>query len=123
MNTKNMIAAVALFAAAGSALAEQTYPYVDFTGYKAAGSRAETMAELQPVRTGGAGAGSREAVAPDAGFVSTRTRAQVIAELKQSQADGSYAMAQQEYDGQFPGADSRVQASRLAGNVSAARLN
>lgn len=43
-----------------------------------------------------------EYVQPDAGFVSTKTRAQVIAELEQAKADGSYALAHQEYPGQFP---------------------
>jgi hypothetical protein len=48
--------------------------------------------------------GGREFVAPDANFVSTKTRAQVIAELEQSKADGSYAIAHQEFDGQYPAA-------------------
>lgn len=56
-----------------------------------------------------------EHVQPDAGFVSTKTRAQVIAELEQAKADGSYALAHQEYDGQFPALS--AQAAKYAGNA------
>jgi hypothetical protein len=52
MNIKNLVAAVALVAAAGSVFAQ-------------------------------------EYVVPDEGFVSTRTRAEVIAEIKQARADGT----------------------------------
>lgn len=54
MNTKQLIAAAVVFAAAGSAFAQQT-----------------------------------EFVAPDAGFVSSKTRADVVAELQQAYADGT----------------------------------
>jgi hypothetical protein len=53
MKAKHLIAAVAVFAAAGSVFAQQT-----------------------------------EFVAPDANFVSTKTRAQVVSELKQARANG-----------------------------------
>lgn len=66
MFAKKLIAAVAVFAAAGSVFAaevtEGVYPAVE----------------------------------------STKTRAQVIAELEQSKADGSYALMHQEYQGQDP---------------------
>ena len=56
MNAKQLIAAAAILAAAGSAFAQQT-----------------------------------EFVAADAGFVSTKTRAEVRAELNQAYADGTLA--------------------------------
>ena len=51
MNTKQITAAIILFAAAGAALAETAYP-------------------------------------PETKFISTKTRAEVVAELKQAQAQG-----------------------------------
>lgn len=46
MNTKDLIVAVAAFAAAGSALADQTYPYVDRGNFKSTKIRAEVLAVL-----------------------------------------------------------------------------
>jgi Domain of unknown function (DUF4148) len=63
MNTKKLITAVAVFAAAGSAFAQQT-----------------------------------EFVAPDAGFHSTLTRAEVRQDLARAQSQG--LTAQREHDGQ-----------------------
>jgi hypothetical protein len=63
MNVKNLIAAVAVFAAVGSAFAQQT-----------------------------------EFVAPDAGFKSSMTRAEVRQDLTQAAAQG--AIAQRQHDGQ-----------------------
>jgi len=63
MNIKNIIAAVAVFAAAGSAFAQQT-----------------------------------EFVAPDAGFKSTLTRAEVRQQLSQAYSEG--AVVQRQHDGQ-----------------------
>jgi hypothetical protein len=63
MNVKNLIAAVAVFAAAGSAFAQQT-----------------------------------EFVAPDAGFQSSLTRAEVRQDLAQAASEG--AIAQRQHDGQ-----------------------
>jgi hypothetical protein len=63
MNVKNLIAAVAVFAAAGSAFAQQT-----------------------------------EFVAPDAGFKSAQTRAEVRQDTAQAASRG--AIAQREHDGQ-----------------------
>lgn len=112
MNVKNLIAAVAVFAAAGSAMAEQTFPYVDFTGVQSTRTRAEVIAELKDAQANGSYAASNsEFVAPDANFKSTKTRAQVIAELKEAQADGSYALAHQEYDGQVSVQQARSHAS------------
>lgn len=63
MNIKNLIAAVAVFAAAGSAFAQQT-----------------------------------ESVAPDAGFQSSVTRAEVRQDLGRAASQG--AIAQRQHDGQ-----------------------
>ena len=63
MNVKKLIAAVAMFAAAGSAFAQQS-----------------------------------EFVAPDAGFKSTSTRAEVRQDLTQAASQG--AVAQRQHDGQ-----------------------
>jgi hypothetical protein len=63
MNVKNLIAAVAMFAAAGSAFAQQT-----------------------------------EFVAPDAGFQSSLTRAEVRQSLAQASVQG--AIVQRQHDGQ-----------------------
>jgi len=124
MKAKQLIAAIAVFAAAGSALADQTYPYVDFSGFKSTKTRAEVMAELRDSQASGQIAGGNEFTAPDAKFVSTKTRAQVMAELRQAQEDGSYALAQQEFDGQYPGLQHRGNAgTRLAGQGSADRAN
>ena len=40
---------------------------------------------------------SSEYTSPDEGFISTKTRAEVIAALQQAQADGSYQIASAEY--------------------------
>lgn len=63
MNTKQLIATVAMLTATGAVLANSEY------------------------------------TAPDDGFVSSRTRAEVISELKQAKADGSYQTANAEYQG------------------------
>lgn len=65
MNTKQMIAAAAMFAATGAVFAQQT-EYVD----------------------------------PAANFVSTKSRADVLAELKQAQQDGTYVAGGAEYPAQ-----------------------
>lgn len=49
---------------------------------------------------------------------STQTRAQVTAELEQSKIDGSYALAHQEFQGQFP-ALSRQAETAVAGKSRA----
>ncbi len=96
MKAKMLIAAVAVSAAAGSAFAGQTYPYVDFSNAQSTLSRAEVQASAATPAT------QQEYVTADANFVPAKTRAQVVAELRQAQEDGSYQLAQQEYEGQFP---------------------
>lgn len=97
MNAKKLIAAVAVFAAAGAAFAEPANTYTGFAGP------------------------NDQYVAPAAGFVSNKTRAQIMAELKQSQVDGSYAALHQEYEGQSPAPDAAP--SRLAGKGKTDNLN
>jgi hypothetical protein len=82
MNAKKLIAAAAIFAAAGSTFA------------------AEVTEGVWPA------------------FTPTKTRAEVVAELKAAQADGSYALAQQQYDGQFPQA--AAQYAKAHGNANTA---
>lgn len=113
MTAKNLIAAVAVFAAAGSAFAEQTYPYVDFGGFQGTRTRAEAAAELQQAQSAGNYVvGGEEIASPVADFVPGKSRAQVVAELRQAQEDGAYVVGGEEYGGQFP----RIQAeqTRLA---------
>ena len=124
MNAKHLIAAIAVFAAAGSVFAEQTYPYVDFSGFHGTKTRAEVVAELKSAQTNGTYvAGGQEYTPADAGFVSSKTRAQVVAELKQAQADGSYAVLQEEYEGQFPVVGGSHAGSRLAAKSEATKLD
>lgn len=128
MNAKQLIAtvaAIASFTAAGSAFADQTYPYVEFSGFKSTKTRAEVMAELRDSQaTGHQVVGGSEFTTPDAKFVSTKTRAQVMAELRQAQEDGSYALAHQEFSGQYPGLQNGGNAgTRLAGQGNAYRAN
>ncbi len=108
MKAKMLIAAVAVSAAAGSAFAGQTYPYVDFSNATSTLSRAEVQASAALP------SGQQESVAPDAGFVPTRTGAQVAAELKQAQENGSYRIAGEEFEGQFPALHAAQ--TRLAAN-------
>ena len=94
MNVKNLIAAVAVFAAAGSAFAQQT-----------------------------------EFVAPDAGFKSTMTRAEVRQDLTQAASQG--AIVQRQHDGQDPvyaagtrsRQDVRGEATQSARNHRAGNVN
>jgi hypothetical protein len=113
MNAKILIAAVAVFAAAGSAFADQTYPYVDFGGFQGARMRAEVAAELQQAQSAGNYVvGGEEIASPVAGFVTAKSRAQVVAELRRAQEDGAYVVGGEEYDGQFPTIQARQ--TRLA---------
>jgi hypothetical protein len=81
MNAKNLIAAVSLLTAAGSVLADQTYPFVEHTNVASTKSRAEVVAETKP--------------AVNAEFVehknvaSTKTRAEVRHELAYQPVGGS----------------------------------
>lgn len=95
MNAKNLIAALAVMTAAGSAFAESTYPYVDFTGFVSTKTRAEVIAEMTPQ--------AAQPVAQtewvDFTKVATgKTRAEVRAELAQAKADGQLARNQEYVD-------------------------
>lgn len=70
------------------------------------------------IATGAAFAQQTESVAPDANFVSTKSRAEVIAELKQAQANGVYAVGGEEFPGQIAvkNTRSRSEAVQSAGN-------
>jgi hypothetical protein len=115
MNIKNLIAAAAVFTVAGSALAEQTYPYVDFAGVQSTRTRAEVTAELNQAQAQrGYVIGGQEFAAPDATFAGTRSRSQVAAELQRAQEEGTYMVGGEEYAGQQPAARSTVR--RLASN-------
>jgi hypothetical protein len=119
MNTKNLIAALAVLTATGSAFAAE---WNDFSDFQSTKTRAEVASELKDAQAkGNYVVGGKEFVAPDAGFASTKTREQVAAELKQSEADGSYALLHQEFEGQVPAAG--VTAARLARSGKAANLN
>lgn len=48
MKAKNLIAAVSLLTAAGSVLADQTYPFVEHTGIASSKTRAEVVADVKP---------------------------------------------------------------------------
>ncbi|GIZ50070.1 DUF4148 domain-containing protein [Noviherbaspirillum aridicola] len=122
MNTRKMIAAFAVFAAANTAFAAE---WVEFTDFKSTKTRAEVMAELRQAQADGSYALARqEVVDPAASFTGTRTRAEVIAELEQSKADGTYAVLHQEFEGQYPAAGNGAGAgTRLAGKVRPANAN
>jgi len=125
MNAKKLIAAVAVFAAAGTSFAaDANYPYVDHSQFQSTRTRAEVMAELKASQANGDyTVGGREFAAPDAKFASTKTRAQVVAELRQAREDGSYALAQQEFEGQYPVLQNQNAATRLANTSNAPKLN
>ncbi len=97
MNAKKLIAAVAVFAAAGSAMADQTYPYVEFSNTPSVKTRAEVIAEMQGQTPAAKQAKNSEYV--EFNQVATgKTRAEVRAELDKAYADGQYAdNASQEY--------------------------
>jgi len=117
MKTRNIIAAVAVFAAtaAGSAFADQTYPTVNFVGHQSSASSTQVRAELKQAQAdGNYVVGGTESVNPAAGFTGTRTRAQVVAELEQAQRSGNYMVGGEEFPGQLiNGAGSQM---RLASN-------
>jgi len=92
MNAKNLIAAVAVFAAAGSAFADSTYPYVDHSGFVSTKSRAEVIAELNQANANGQVAHNTEFVEfTNKNVASGKTRAEVRAELEKAYAEGQYA--------------------------------
>lgn len=91
MNAKNLIAAVAVFAA-GSAFADSTYPYVDHSGFVSTKTRAEVVAELNQANANGQVAHNTEFVEfTNKNVASGKTRAEVRAELEDAYAQGQYA--------------------------------
>ncbi|HEY8605895.1 MAG TPA: DUF4148 domain-containing protein [Noviherbaspirillum sp.] len=90
MNVKNLIAVVAVLAA-GSAFADDTYPYVDQSRFVGSKTRAEVQAEL----SGAPAIASRQTEYVEfasAGNASAgKTRAEVQAELERDYAAGRYA--------------------------------
>ena len=83
MKAMKMIAAVTVFAAAGSAFAQQTSEYVQFTDFVSTKTRAEVRAELELAYAEGQFARNSEFVE----FVnvpSTRSRAEVRKEALQA---------------------------------------
>jgi Domain of unknown function (DUF4148) len=87
MNVKNLIAAVAVLAA-GSAFADDTYPYVDHSKFVGTKTRAEVTAELN-------GAPALAARSPEfidsTAVAAGKTRAEVQAELARDYAQGVHA--------------------------------
>ncbi|HYD94375.1 MAG TPA: DUF4148 domain-containing protein [Noviherbaspirillum sp.] len=90
MNTKNLIIAASLFAAAGSVLAENIAPYVDQTQFTGTRTRAEVIAELNS-ETADEKLARRAEYVDQARFVGTKTRAEVLAELESEYAADRYA--------------------------------
>lgn len=95
MNAKNLIAAVTMFAAAGAALADDTYPFVDHSRYVGTKTRAEVVAELN--RASAAGELARTEYVEHKPVASGKTRAEVRAELEAEYAAGRYASTQPEF--------------------------
>jgi len=82
MNAKNLIAAVSLLTAAGSVLADQTYPYVEHTNVPSTKTRAEVIAEMkQPV--------ANTEYVEHKNVASTKTRAEVRHELAYQPVGGT----------------------------------
>jgi hypothetical protein len=50
---KQLAAAALVFAATGTAFAQQTYPYVDFSGFHSTRSRAEVIADMKEAKAQG----------------------------------------------------------------------
>ncbi|HEY0848200.1 MAG TPA: DUF4148 domain-containing protein [Noviherbaspirillum sp.] len=96
MNAKNLIAAVTMFAAAGAALADSTYPYVEFTNVAGTKTRAEVANELKSAQASGELARRTEYV-EHTQVASGKTRAEVRAELEQAYAEGRYASTNPEF--------------------------
>lgn len=85
MNIKNLVAIAAVLVA-GSAFADDTYPYVDHSKVVGTKSRAEVTAELAGAST------ARQTEYADQAVVATgKTRAEVTAELERDYAQGRYA--------------------------------
>lgn len=98
MNAKQLIAAVAVLTAAGSALADQTYPYVDFSNHASTKTRAEVIAEMKNATPAEKQAKNTEYVEFKAAALPGKSRTEVRAELEQAYASGqTIANSNQEY--------------------------
>lgn len=85
MNLKHLIAAVAALAA-GAALADTTYPYVDHSGFSGTMTRAEVRAGLDET---GSVAFRRQEFVEHTEVASGKTREEVRADLERHHAEGS----------------------------------
>jgi len=88
MNAKHLVAAIAVLAANGAAIAQEfVEPGVNFVSTR---TRAEVIAELKQAQADG----SFNVLDTEYPIVrqtgTPKTRAEVVAELKQAQADGTY---------------------------------
>ena len=112
LNIGKLLAATAVLAA-GSAIADDTYPYVDHSKFSGTRLRAEVQAELN---AGGALATRQMEFANYGRVASGRTRTEVRAELGRAYANGSYS---------YNRAPEFVEFTRLAssGNVDQARAD
>jgi hypothetical protein len=116
MNAKNIIAAVAAFAAAGSVFANEMTPWPELENFKSTKTRAEVMAELEQAQAEGtyvaggtefAGlvpalaksnrAESAATAVASAPAAQGKTRAQVYRELIEAQRDGNYVVGGTEF--------------------------
>jgi hypothetical protein len=123
MNTKHLIAAVAMIASTGSVFAQQTAWVDPAANFVSAKTRADVTAELKQAQAEGAyvagGAetpelyrqlaqnnhsASKRAAAQD------KTRAAVYQELAQARAEGNYMVGSEEFQGQAQFATRTVRA-------------
>jgi hypothetical protein len=79
-----------------------------------------TAAVIMFAAAGATFAQNAEFVAPDANFVSSKSRAEVIAELKQAKADGSLAFTEYNYPVIANQGGARSQAAKQSGIMSSA---
>jgi hypothetical protein len=84
MNVKNLIAAVAVFAAAGSAFAQQTEFAAPDAGFKSAATRAEVRQDLASAASAGIVAQRQHDGQDSAVAASSRSRQEVGAETIRS---------------------------------------
>jgi len=120
MNTKNILAAAAIFAASASAFAQQTEFVAPDAGFISTKSRAEVIAELNQAYGQGALASQQHDGQQTIQLAGNKSRAEVIAELNQAYREGT--LATQQHDGeqliQFAGTKTRdeVRQEALAAN-------
>lgn len=89
MNVKHLIAAVAVLAS-GSALADNTYPYVDHSSFTGTKTRAEVRTELERLHAEGNHVANRTPEFVEFTHVaSTRSREEVRAEAIQAGRGGA----------------------------------